>query len=497
MLGGAVLACSLQPFIDGDGDAGDASPHADVDASFLDGTPSTSDAGDGGCTNLQCKVDLACGDAGKGETTITGTVYDPAGALGLYGIYVYVPNATPDPITPGGSPNIACSACQAPASGSPIIGGFTDSHGRFAISRGPGDAWGVPSGDDVPLVIQAGKWRKQLVIPHVDDCATVDLDAIFNSGTGTLQDQHQMRLPSKSSEGDMPLIAFTSGYDPAECFLLHVGIDQSEFVPPGSSTGHVQFFTGKMSGGNGNGSQIAGGNTPLETYQWWSDSSNLLQYDMVFNACEGFPNDRRPQQGGNENAYKAMDEYLKGGGRLFATHFYGNWFTNSAAPDLETAADWHGWNGAGGPGIFETETVDQSFPKGQAFAEWLLYAGASTTQGQIALTDTRDDVNGLKPTGCGGDAGACYSTQWIVHPDDEHPRYVSFNTPVGYPNPTQCGRAVLSDVHLSGTSTGGTFPSECATSDPDYAANEKALEFLFFDLASCIQDETKPPTKPN
>jgi hypothetical protein len=498
-MGGA--ACGAHAFTDNDGGTDAQSPS--FDAAFPDVGIPPSDAGDGGCSNLECQVDLACSEAGNTETTITGTVYDPAGVTGLYGVFVYIPNGTPDPIALGVSADggipMVCSSCQAPASGSPIIGGFTDSQGHFSISRGPMDTWGVPTGSNIPLVIQDGKWRRQLVIPQVTSCAVNDLDSVpsLNGGTGTPQQEHQMRLPSKASEGDMPLIAFTSGYDPAECFLLHIGIDPSEFVPPGSTTGHVQFFTGKSSGGNGNGSQIPGGNTPLETYEWWTNPSNLVQFDIVFNACEGAANSRVPPKNAFEDPYVAMDTYLKSGGRLFATHFYENWFTQTSTPDLETAAQWDEWGMVGGAGISETESVDQTFPKGVALANWLVYAGASTTLGEITLTDTRDDVLGQLPTGCSTASGTCYSTQWLVHPGDNHPRYISFNTPVGVPTAPQCGRAVLSDVHLSGTSTGDPFPDECAMADPAYAANEKALEFLFFDLASCVQDDSKPPIQPN
>ncbi|HEY1959711.1 MAG TPA: hypothetical protein VGH28_29075 [Polyangiaceae bacterium] len=491
---GAAVACGAHDF-SGDEDAGSdvAVVPPPIDASF--GDTAAPDAGDGGCTNLQCNVDLACGDAGLGETTLTGTVYDPAGAVGLYGIFVYVPNATPDPIAPG---NPTCSACQAPASGSPIVSTFTDAKGHFTLTRGPNDKWGVPTGDGIPLVIQAGKWRRQLVVPHVDSCGTVDLDAVFNSGTGTLQQQHQLRLPSKSSEGDMPLIAFTSGIDPAECFLLHVGIDPSEFVPPTSPTGHVHFYTGLDSEGKGGvASTIDGGDTPLETYQWWTDHANLEKYDLVFNACEGAPNSRVPKNGAVEDPYVAMDEYLKAGGRLFATHYYENWFTNPSTPDLKSAADWGGAQGDGGAGISETENVDQTFPKGAALADWLVNAGASTTPGVVTFTDTRDSIQGLEPQGCSVQNASCYSTSWIYEPTSGHPRYVSFNVPVGAPNSAQCGRAVLSNVHLSGTTNGATFPDECAKSDPDYANNERALEFLFFDLASCVQNDDAPPQPPN
>jgi hypothetical protein len=57
---------------------------------------------------------------------------------------------------------------------------------------------------------------------------------------------------------------------------------------------------------------------------------------------------------------------------------------------------------------------------------------------------------------------------------------------------------VYSDVHLSGSSDSQQFPAECANADPTgaYRANEKALEFLFFDLSSCVQNDSKPPPPP-
>jgi hypothetical protein len=294
-----------------------------------------------------------------------------------------------------------------------------------------------------------------------------------------------MRLPSKSSEGDMPLMAFTSGCDPAECFLRHIGIDDSEFVAPNSTTGHVHFYTGQHII-KGDWSAVAGGNTHADTYQWWTSASNLLKYDIIFNACECVPFDR------GAGAYGAMDAYLKGGGRVFTTHFFYNWFApNTGTPDLQSVANWT----PGGPqSSSEAEIIDQTFPKGKALALWLQDNAVTTTLGQITLADTRDDVTARAPNGCNNQT--CLSTQWIVHPGDNHPRYLSFNTPVGAPTKQQCGRGVFSDVHLSGGSNAAQFPGECGTADPNYALNEKALEFLFFDLSSCVQDDSQPPPPP-
>ncbi len=472
---------------DGGGGGGEGGPEVDS------GPP---------CTGTLCDQSMVdnCAGSGMPYTSITGVVYDPAGALPLYNVTVYVPGATPDPINPG---NAACTPCEAPASGAPIISALTDEHGQFTLVQTTPNGFGVPSGANIPLVIQTGKWRKQITIPSVAACAPT---AIPDPATPAMK----LRLPSNSSEGDMPIIAFTSGCDPAECFLRHIGISDSEFVAPNAplptawtpggtpvpGAGHVRFYTGKdeTSRGGGNGSDITGGNTPTDTYAWWASPANLLANDIVFNACECSAYDR------GMTSYQAMDDYLNGGGRVFTTHYYYNWFAQpTGTADLQSVAQWNPNTNVAGSNSVETDTIDQTFPKGMAFATWLQDNNITTTPGSIMLGDVRDNVNGILPMGCEA-AGTCLSTQWIystmpVAGLQAGSRYISFNTPVGQPAASQCGRAVFSDVHLSGTSNDQTFPMECTNPDPMgiHTTNEKALEFLFFDLSSCVQNDKAPP----
>ena len=510
-----LLLWGVVSFACGNNDESSSFGDAGADSTSIDGSGSGSGGaygdgncgllcGDGGgptaCQGLQCAA-VDCAAMGMPETSLTGHVYDPAGNLPLYNVYVYVPNATPAPIAPG---NPECNQCEAPASGSPIIGIPTGPDGSFSIRKGMGNAWGVPAGNNggkgIPLVIQVGKWRKQLVIPNVSACAPNDLDAIFNTGTGTAR---QLRLPAKGSEGDMPLIAFTSGCDPAECFLRNVGIDDSEFAPPGTAGKHVHFYTGQDSTNDEAASAVDGGNTPAQTYAWWTSSTSLLEYDIIFNACECYPYDR------GALAYGAIDKYLRGGGRLFTTHYYGNWFIpTTGTSDLQSVAQWesvaaagreNGWQGMPLPMSPESDAVDQTFPKGMAYAAWLQDAGISSSLGNIALADVRDDILSPAPAGCSS-SQSCLSTQWLYNPANMHPRYLSFNVPVDAPATQQCGRAVYSDVHLSGVSNDGTFPTECnypkIDAPPGHLKNEQALEFLFFDLSSCVQNDTQPPPTP-
>ena len=265
-LGVVPFACAERRFDPGETpDSGGVD--ANYDQNFFGSDASDADAG---CHGLKCQW-TDCAAQGKSETSFTGTVFDPAGNLPLYSVYVYVPSTQPDPIHSG---DPTCSQCAAPASGQPIVGTLTDPDGKFTLTKGAKDAYGIPPGDNIPVVIQIGKWRKQLVIPHVDACSTVDLDGIFNTGAGKAR---QLRLPGNGTEGDMPLLAFTSGYDPAECFLRDVGIDDSEFAPPATPNKHVHFYTGYNEDTSHQASSIAGGNTAAQTYQWWSDAANLRQ----------------------------------------------------------------------------------------------------------------------------------------------------------------------------------------------------------------------------
>src|SRR5690606_28207100 len=95
-------------------------------------------------------------------TTLSGVATDPAGQLPLYNVVVYVPSEPLQPLARGA----ACETCDGNFSGRPIAATVSDAAGRFTL-----DISAVPQRENIPLVIQAGKWRRQVTLAAAADCA--------------------------------------------------------------------------------------------------------------------------------------------------------------------------------------------------------------------------------------------------------------------------------------------------------------------------------------
>lgn len=428
------------------------------------------------CEGLRC-LQVKCDQPGT-YTTISGTVTAPNGTLPLYNAIVFVPNKPLDPVPEGAS----CDRCGN-VSGDPIVATITDYHGNFVLKN-------VPVGQDIPLVVQVGKWRRELKV-NVGKC--ID---------NPISDINRTRLPKNSAEGHIPKIAVTTGWcDQLACLLPKLGLDASEYSLDHQTGGRLHLYRGSQAKPNG-AAAVAPAPAPTNTpdaQPFWSDVDQLKSYDMLMLSCEcGEHNETKPAQ-----AMDAMYAYASAGGRVFASHFHYTWFQNGPA-DLKTVAKWFGSvsNRENPPGPF---FVDQTFPKGKALAEWLTIVGASSKLGEMPISQPRENVGAVTSSSAQrwvyGKKGE--NTIFGYVPDFQHPeptKYLTVNAPVTKPIEQQCGKATFADMHLYAgdeqTAPGlpdDAFPGSCGTT---LTPEEKALAFLFFDLSSCVQDEKITPEPP-
>jgi hypothetical protein len=401
--------------------------------------------GGGPCINLECQQE-ACAN---GETTsVSGIVIAPTPpAYGqadpIYNAIVYIPNANVDAFPDG----VSCEKCGTPASGSPVVITLTNAKGEFKLEN-------APVGTNIPLVVQIGRWRRQVVIPEIAKCVDTPLPKDLT------------RLPRNKSEGDIPRIAVASSpYDAEECILRKIGIEDAEFTEP-SKDGRVHIY-------QGGGATIPG---TLPMAELWGNLDTLKRYDMVLFPCSSVAAD-------DPAAAQNVFDYANAGGRVFATDLSYPWYESGPDP-FPSTAKWIPWTSTGVDPL--PSVVDQTFPKGQALAEWLQYVGATTQIGQIDLHETFHVVDAVIPP----------TARWLYSTSPATVQTLSFNTPVGVKAEDQCGRAVYSNFHIANgfTQAGTEYPNEC-NANP-LTPQEKVLEFLLFDLASCVQEDKNPPIPP-
>jgi hypothetical protein len=440
---------------------------------------------------LMCNVACSAG----ATTTISGTVYDPAARNPLYDVAVYVP-ATPLQPLPQGVPTgaDACS-CAALFKSGAVVSATTQEDGTFTLNN-------APAGSSVPLVIQIGKWRRQFTI-DVKPCEKNQVP------------DKMLLLPSSVAAGDtvdsMPQIAVSTGSaDTLECLLTRIGLPPTEYVAGPGGAGHVHIFTGGSDVGGTDG--LAGQpetpampGAPASPSALWANAGELMPFDIVMLSCEG---------GETYNANPpALEQYLNAGGRVFASHYHYAWFsgpmeaaqTFTVPPDWGTnLATWTQNGGSGnGPigGIIDTmlNGSTKAFPKGVSLQKWLGNVNAlgqnGVAAGELSIFDPRYDAQVVVANGG--------SQPWITSDSTGqagYTMYFSFDTPTNAPTPADggapqyCGRVVYSDLHVgSDPSTGDSSPPPDGCYSGALSPQEKALEFMLFDLSSCVIPDTIAP----
>jgi hypothetical protein len=326
---------------------------------------------------------------------------------------------------------------------------LSDHEGKFKVGN-------IPAGKDIPLVFQVGKWRRKVIIPEVLPCQD-----------NALGDPQVTRLPRNRAEGDLPRVAITQGTcDDLVCLLPKLGIDLVETGVAGQDRAFIYYDGGRIT---------PPGITDAVTTLWRS-FEELRKYDMVINSCRCF--ELKQEKG--PAAFAAVTRYLDAGGRMFNTDFSYDFLKFSPDPLLSAAVvPVMKRDQIGGPAV-----IDTSFPKGKALADWIKFLDPSSVLGQIPVVSIFGNL-----TGANGQVWARDSRN--------APVFVTINTPAAASPDKQCGRVVDLDTHV----TAGEMPrrppltslAECGTT---LTKAEHVLAFMLFDLAACIQEDTKPPAPP-
>jgi hypothetical protein len=366
--------------------------------------------------------------AGGGKTRLVGRVFDPAGANALQHVLVYVPKdgAALPPIS-----------ITDPQPVDALARTTTDALAKFVLDD-------VPAKNPLPVVVQRGKWRRQLNVELTNLCG----DNAVEDGT--------LRLPRSGSEGDLPQIAVTTGgADAFECFIRGIGVDESEFVNGHDASGHIHLFKGEL------------GKLGPDASELWSDAATLKKYDATLLSCEGTETLRNKTAA----ALDAMHTYLDAGGRVLADHYEYVWFMSSPHADFQQVATW-GSSAMGSTGPYDIVT---SFPSGKSLWTWLAGTG-SIPAGQISLSGVTRSV-----------ASVSSLVQPWIQRAGEAPKLFTFDTPLGAPKTPRRGRVAFTDFHAESSGSKSSL-GQCSTQPGSLNPQQRALEYVLFDLTSALGD---------
>lgn len=376
--------------------------------------------------------------SGKNTTTISGVVYSPNGLDPLPDVLVYVPG-------PSGAVKIPDGVTRADLRPTDQLTETTTAYdGSFTLTD-------APAGTSVPLVVQSGKWQRQLVINSVTACQ----DNVPPDPAG----DKFARFPRNKSEGYIPRIGIVTGaVETTECVLRKVGMDDAEFTNFADG-GRINLYVGGLRGGSKINASTPGEATLM------NDTSQLNALDLLLFPCQGADQTAVATSAAQAN----LASFVDNGGRAFINHHSHAWLKGNAALSTNTL-NWAADNAQASAG---PATIDQTFTIGATLAAWLQNLGATTTLGQVNVTNVFASLGSLGTN----------AQQWIALNSNTLPIQASFDTPVGAGSGKTYGRVLYNEYHVSpAQSSGTTFPAECTSGT--LSQQEKVLEFSLFDLST-------------
>jgi hypothetical protein len=423
------------------------------EAGTLCGTSSPYVCGPGSCP--LCAQVATCDGS---PTTISGLVLSAAAANPdpVPNVLVYVPNGTPPTFTSG----VSCASCTAASSA--VVSTYSVSDGSFSLQN-------VPSGSNVPVVIQLGRWRRQFTV-NVTACTTNPIN--FN-------------LPASSTQGDIPLTAISTGTgDLPECTLRKMGIADTEFTTnAGGGRFHLYSAAADNNGTSGSGAVAAAGAAVGESTLMGS-LTTLDAYDQVLLPCWSLQSTKTSAELAN------LTSFVNAGGKVYASHYSYQWLQPN--PSLTGVATWDLSADLGAQATTMGTIESANGPHVSAFFSWMTTYGYTTvTTPTLSVQATVHHVVDSVPSP---------SVSWIdgQDPNDAAPPnqeiLFTFDTPYG--GGTTCGRVAFAAFHTDTTTSTITpsttiFPAECANVSTAMSVQNRIFEYSFWDLAGST---CTPPT---
>ncbi|MFO0622725.1 MAG: hypothetical protein U0745_15135 [Polyangia bacterium] len=411
------------------------------------------------CMGLGCKI-AACPPSGS-DTVVYGKVTAPNGIDPIREAIVYVPSSGVPEEFPS---EVSCEVCNSPVGGVPVTQAITGIDGTFELKR-------VPVTDNTPIVIQKGRWRKMTRI-KVEKCERQALSA------------EDARLPRTQGEGGIPRMAVAVGnWDAIECVLRGVGLSEREFSAP-SGSGAVHLYNNRTDGDGAPGS--------VNVRELLTDLKKMKQYNLIFLNCSDDTYSASLLT--NAQVKKNLVDYAAAGGRIYVTDWsydfigqppefapYICFNDNKPCTDLSPHGRFTATDG------FRTGSVnplwaeiDQSHQGGKNLASWMAMLADPSPGGKVKVVDDVGSWVLMRQTA--QDQTKYPSTTWLwgTIKGERRPVTVSFD----YPAQNACGKVLYSSYHTREHNESGLFPAYCPKTK--LIAQEQVLEYLIFEISSCI-----------
>ena len=388
--------------------------------------------------------------------------------------------------TPPTGSTATCGCTSQPA----FVSTFTGIDGSFTLAN-------PPTGSSVTIVVQLGKWQR------------VFTESITACQTNTLASH--LTLPSTRAQGNIPRFAIDTGASrrdgvrPPQDGRRPVGVRRSEHRRTACRRRRSASTCTRA-----RISAVARSSTPTRPREkaLTENATTLDSYDVALFPCQGAAGTYNAAHG-YPNTLANLVSYTDAGGRMFATHYHYDLLHDNGASRRPRPGTRHtpttAWGTYYGDTKFNSD-INQTFATGATLAKWLnqpiVYGG---TLGSDPGRRHSQQLHGRR---CAGAAVALARRttprRGTARSRAAPARTCRFTTRSTRPSRRgadgTCGRVVYSDFHVESQPsaaffTGDTFPTECpgGTAPTSMTPQEELLEFMLFDLTSCVAPPTCTP----